>query len=521
MVTIIDTSKLRLGVSGVEEGQHIYDGLPLSPDDKHYVYCALDSCITNEILQKIIHNQDEETSIIYDFERACLAPALEISLRGILIDKYAQSMMLHSYIKDSIKTGNIVNRYSQVMAGIDLNPNSHVQLKKFFYEIMNVPEIYTYEKGERKLKMNRDTLEQITNYFHARPIANAIMAFRDTQKKISVLKSEVDADGRMRFSLNVGGTETGRLSCSLSSFGRGTSGQNITDELRAIFIADKGYKFAYPDLEHAESYIVAYESGDKNYIAACESEDPHTIVARMVWPELPWTGDLHKDRKIAERKFYRHFTYRDMAKKGGHAFNYYGQPYTISKQLKVPQSVLEAFEKAYFKAFPGIRIWHQRIATEIQTKGYLITPLGRKRYFLGRKNDPATLRKAIAYIPQSTVGEIMNLGMWRIWKYQPDIQLLMNMHDGVLVQYPDVSHEKEVEYIEKLREMLTVKIPYKGSKPIIIPIDFKTGWNWAEHEKEYARSTNTNPDSLMKYIGEDKREREVWPDTPLLQRRVH
>lgn len=54
-----------------------------------------------------------------------------------------------------------------------------------------------------------------------------------------------------------------------------------------------------------------------------ESGDLHTANARRIWArELPWTGDILQDRRIADRPFYRDFSYRDMAKRGSHLSNF-------------------------------------------------------------------------------------------------------------------------------------------------------------------------------------------------------
>jgi len=76
-------------------------------------------------------------------------------------------------------------------------------------------------------------------YLIARPIVGHIKAMRDLGKKVSVLKTEIDPDGRIRTSYNIGGTTTGRLSSSFSEFGTGTNLQNIEESLRSVFIADR------------------------------------------------------------------------------------------------------------------------------------------------------------------------------------------------------------------------------------------------------------------------------------------
>src|SRR6516165_6883191 len=82
----------------------------------------------------------------------------------------------------------------------------------------------------------------------------------------------------------------------LSDFGTGTNLQNIEDRLRSVFVADKGMKFAYVDLEQAESRLVgAIEWNlfrDGTYLDACESGDLHTSVCRLAWGSaVNWTGD--------------------------------------------------------------------------------------------------------------------------------------------------------------------------------------------------------------------------------------
>ena len=86
-----------------------------------------------------------------------------------------------------------------------------------------------------------------------------------------------------------------------------------------MFVADPGFKICGIDLEQAESREVGWLSGiicgDWSYLDACYSGDLHTLVARTAWPELPWTDDAKLDRAVADTPFYRHLTYRDMAKK--------------------------------------------------------------------------------------------------------------------------------------------------------------------------------------------------------------
>ena len=89
------------------------------------------------------------------------------------------------------------------------------------------------------------------------------------------------------------------------------------------------------------------------------NRDPHTAVARIMWPNLEWTGNLKSDKHIAETPYYRHYTYRFMCKKLGHGSNYGGKPNTLAEQSKVELDLVRQFQPKYFSAFPA----HQRLAS--------------------------------------------------------------------------------------------------------------------------------------------------------------
>jgi DNA polymerase I-like protein with 3'-5' exonuclease and polymerase domains len=332
----------------------LYDTSILTPavtgdaDLDHQIYNGLDNCITYEVFEALAQIQGNE--LIYDFELAMQAPALEMMLRGLRVDMLARDAAVDHLRDQQAKIQNLLDRYGAAIWDAPIGPRTSSgprDLKKLFYEHMKLPTQYKIEKGVKKPSTNREALEKLQVYFHAKPVCKAILAFRDLAKQTEFLTSQVDSDCRIRTSYNVAGTETGRWSSSENAFGTGTNLQNFPDKLRRIFIADEGRKLAYCDLEQAESWIVGIRAwlvtGQDNYLQAIKSGDLHTTVARMVWPELPWNGDLHKDRAIAERPFYRDYSYRDMSKRGGHGTNYFGQDRTMAKHLKVETRIMTEF----------------------------------------------------------------------------------------------------------------------------------------------------------------------------------
>lgn len=478
----------------------------LNPDDRLQVYCGLDTCVTLEvhgqIERELRESNDPGPALVYQFERGMQAPALDLMTRGFRVDPYERRAAIESLQKRLLRVNSILQKYAQAVWKQPLNPNSPAQLKAFFYGPagLGLPEVYLNFKGVRRVSTNREAMEKLLAYFYAIPIINAVLAAKDISKKISVLQSEVDPDGRLRTSYNVAGTETGRWSSSGNVWGGGTNLQNITAELRRVFIADPGFKLCNLDLQQAESWIVGLlvwqAVGDPSYLVACESGDLHTTVAKLVWPDIvkpsPGVPDV---KSAAEQVFYRQFTYRDMAKRGGHATNYYGTARTVARHLKVDERVIADFQGAYFRAFPGIPQWHGWTSREIGLNQCLTTPLGRRRHFFGRPGDDATLREAIAYSPQSTVGDLLNTALWRVWRWLPEVKLLAQVHDSIVFQYPE-GHE---ELLVKAMELCSIPITAAG-RTILIPNECKIGWNWADSTIRTSRGqTIKNPNGLVKW----------------------
>lgn len=516
----------------------------LSPHDSHQVYNGLDACITLEIWQRLREELDakqdssinaawaEGARINYSFERAMMGPALSMMLRGILVDQFRRWEAVKSLEERIEKVQTILDEFSNAVWNRPLNANSPKQLKELFYVVMGLPEQHKYVKGTKKVSTDRDALEKLSLYYHAEPFVNCIIRLRELAKKVSVLRTEVDDDSRMRTSYNVAGPETGRWSSSSNVYGGGTNLQNITEELRRIFIADKGKKFAYIDLSQAESRILAFLCwclfGKSNYLDACESGDLHTLTCRLIWRGLGWTGELKDDKELAEQNFYHHFSYRDMAKRGGHGSNYYGKPFTISRNLKVPQRLIEDFQRDYFAAFPEIPEYHRWCARELQLHGQISTPLLTSRMFFGRVNDDSTLREAIAHVPQHMVGTLLNLALWRVWAYLgSECQILAQVHDAILIQFDE---EREEEVLQKVIPLMATPLTH-NSRTMVIPSDILVGWNWAKYYDEGMAAADVrrgrkpkplNLDGLKgrRLGGKDNRSRSEGSETSGLDRRI-
>lgn len=471
----------------------ILTDLTPTPDNQDIVYNALDTMKTMELKELF------DGGLLPDWTRdgvryseLMLGPIMTMMRRGVQIDIKKRDKLVAARQARLDKVLKTFDEICLALFDTTININSSPQLKVLFYEFLGIPEQTKSKKGEVKVGADREILERIAaTYVRGAVFANFILRIRDIEGQIEFLTKKLSPSNRFHASFNIAGTENFRLSSSEHPLRIGSNLQNIPKDAREAFVADPGYMLFYSDQQGAEARYVAYKTGDHNYIQACEGGDSHTMVASMVFGFAP-------DRELAERAYYRDYSYRDITKKGAHGSNYYGKPYTLAKQMKVETEVAERFQAAYFKKFPGITDWHTHTARTLQTVGHMTGPFGMRRTFWGRRWDDATLREAIAFEPQHVVGVLMNIGIYLLWEKfeglgKSDVQILLNLHDAVLGQ---VRIDKADQLLPEILKTLTFPFPVTDIKGIerelVIPFDVEVGYNWA-------KCSDKNPKGLKKW----------------------
>lgn len=504
----------------------------IHPEVAQQIYNALDTTGTAEVFHTLRSRLSNSQSRYYDFEMALTAPAFAMMRRGVLVDTVRRDRAAKDIRLDLRRAITTLNKLPIVLAKWDgdekvtgkcpaskrkdgrhtwekwekgadehgrkctecggsrfarspLNAKSPDQVKHFLYDVLKAPE---QKNKQKKVSADEDALLRVRA---KRPdlhdLIDAILRVRDLDKQLDILEARLTFDGRFPSTFGIG-PWTGRFKSSKSPLGGGGNMQNITARIRHIFIPDPGMEMGYGDLMKAESFGVAYLSGDQNYIEAHEIGDTHTYVARLLWPELPWNGDIKKDKKIASSlrppwDDIDGHDYRFQSKRIQHGSNYGLTPPGIAMIAKIPQLAAELAQGRYFDAFPGIRGWQGHIRDIIQRRLPLFNPLGRVVRLFGRTDDKHTWRQGYAFVPQSLVADILNLAMWRIWHdHDPDlIQLLAQVHDAILMQWP---HSRRDEAIRAIAAGMALPVEiedYRGTKRwLTIPVELQAGFNWGK-----------------------------------------
>lgn len=489
---------------------HEIDPLALTGWERDQVYNGLDVGVTADVLANLLPQLDETAQRTYEFSKALQGPVLEMRLRGCLVDQARKMEVIDEFWEQSEVLESNLSRIVSEGVGMPMfNWRSPKDLRELFYSQLGLPAI---RKGSVPT-VDRGAREKLAAYPIAHQLIKHINVLTELGDKISVLRTNIDPDGRIRTSYNIAGTSTGRFSSSLSEFGTGGNLQNIEESLRSIFVADPGHKLAKFDAKSGESFVVGAIEwnlfGDPRYLRACESGDPHTAVARLCWPKLGWSGDLKLDKDIAKQRFYRHLSYRDACKRIGHGSNYLGGAEEISNETRVPIDIVRGFQRVYFETFPSHRAWHSHVDATLRKTGTLTTLTGRRRRFFKRRNDPKTLKEAIAFDPQGSLADIVNGAMLKVWRQGLAIVMFQD-HDAITFMYPEAD---EPRIIPLLQSNLITPIPLASGRMLTIPYDCEVGWNKGKY------NASTNPDGLIEWTGHDSRRR--TPQVSLMDRVFH
>ncbi len=308
-------------------------------------------------------------------------------------------------------------------------------------------------------------------------------------------------NGRILYSLNPHGTDTGRLASTEHHFWCGLQLQNIPrgDEVKCTLVAEDGWYMGEADYAQAESRDTAYITGDTNLIAAVEGvKDFHSVNASAFFGvayEQIYNDEL---RKVIDKAL------RDLAKRTNHGANYcmgaeimletMGIRKVLEAQrllnlpkfytpVQVTQHLLDTFAKTYPIVAKDYPEWV--VATVLATR-MLVGATGWTRYcFKNPKDNKRDKNAYVAHNPQSLNAMTLNKAFLavfhRVWiPHHTDFKLYGQIHDSILFGYR--KGREDLAY--KVKECMEFIVPVKDIKgttrQLLVPVDLKlnlTRWS--------------------------------------------
>lgn len=431
-------------------------------DNSTWTYNCWDVVATYEVYLAL--KEELQTLKVGEFYKGFAEPVMislaEASHRGVYVDTKLKEDMVEQYEKDLV---DIKERLSWA-AGFELNPNSPPQMKKFLYKTLGLEEKRSRKTGS--VTTGEDALLKLMAKHpeHAETL-QLCLDYREKVKFLGTfLKTKVGRNSRMRTSFNATGTKTGRISSSKTVFGEGGNLQNIPNgPIRRMFTAPPGKILIKADLSQAEARATAWFAGIQKLIERFQdpSFDIHTFNASLIW-RMP---EEEVDKET-----------RSKAKRVVHGVNYGLSARTSSQITGEPYAETRMAFRNYLKSMPELSMWWKDLESKVKRTRKLRTPHGRLRVFLGRI-EPSTFRSAYSFLPQSTVGDIINWAFHRLTERLPaGAHPVLQVHDEIVVE---CWRSQEDEVMRIMKEEMEMEIPVEGvAVPLKIPTEFKIGENW-------------------------------------------
>ena len=445
-----------------------------------------------EVMEKELNKKN--LMEVFNFEMSQLEPAMMLQLQGLKVNQEVRNS-----IRDkSLERIKELERELEELVGKKVNYSSPKQLQQLLYIDLELPIQYkrrTDASEERKMSADAESVRKLWLKTH-NPILEKVMELKKLVKLVTgFLNIETSPEGTVHSCYNVTGATMSRESKGVTaddegaykSFGRWSSSksiilpfgsgnfQNLPKKARKMFTAPNGKLILQADYQMAEAVVVSYLIGDNKLKRLFQESfgkdrkyrkehglDVHKLTAAMMFRKD--VNDVTPEE-------------RTIGKTLRHATNYSAGPAVISARLDIPLKDAKLLLQTYHHACPQLQIWQLKIQEELRQTRTLTNLFGRRHYFLERWGD-GLFRSAYSFIPQSSIGDLLNTALVRIYNDCPELDLILQLHDAVYVL---VDEDRINESAETMRRTMLIPIKYKEEE-FTVDVDFSIGKSWGEME---------------------------------------
>ncbi len=343
---------------------------------------------------------------------------------------------------------HVLERQILELIGANFNLNSPKQLSEILYEKLELPKNKSRSTDEKSLLKILDK----------HPSIALILEYRELNKLFNTYTTPLlrlkDKDDKIHTTFIQTGTATGRLSSHSPNL------QNIPVRspkgllIRKGFISSsKEYCLLGVDYSQIELRLLAHFSQDKDLMDAfLKGRDIHLETSKALFGE-----DLAKEKRSIAKSINFGLVYGMGSKK-------------LSETLNIPLNEAKSYIEAYFKRFPSIKDYLNRMKEEILKTSKAFTLLGRYRVFdFTGANDYIKgnyLREGVNAIFQGSASDLLKLGMLKVserFKNNPSVRLLLQVHDELIFE---IEEKNALELQQEIQRILNDEV-----YPLRVPLE--------------------------------------------------
>ncbi|HEY6697585.1 MAG TPA: DNA polymerase I [Acidimicrobiales bacterium] len=351
-------------------------------------------------------------------------------------------------------------------AGTEFNVNSTPQLREILFDKLGLT---PQKRTKTGYSTDASSLEKLAGQH---PIIEHLLAYREVEKLRSTygdgLLAEVADDGRIHATFNQTVARTGRLSSDQPNLHNIPVRSEIGREFRRAFVPAPGCELLVADYNQIELRCIAHLAQDPGLIESFRSgRDIHTETASRVFGVEPGAVTIEQ---------------RSKAKMVSYGLAYGMEAYGLGQRLNIPTEEAALILAAYFEAFPSVREYMERTVAEARERGYTETLFGRRRQIpeLSSPNyriRQAGERQAMNAGIQGLAADIFKVALVRLTAAledsQMDSQLILQVHDEVLLDVPPAEHDRAAEVVvDTMTGAVDLSVP--------LEVNLAFGPSWAD-----------------------------------------
>ncbi len=388
--------------------------------------------------------EEDLLTLARDIETPFVKVLMDMEFQGFKIDAPYFKCLEQEFKKEL----HVLERQILELIGVDFNLNSPKQLSEILYEKLELPQNKSRSTDEKSLLKILDK----------HPSIALILEYRELNKLFNTYTTPLlrlkDKDDKIHTTFIQTGTATGRLSSHSPNL------QNIPVRspkgllIRKGFIASsKEYCLLGVDYSQIELRLLAHFSQDKDLIDAfLKGRDIHLETSKALFGE-----DLAKEKRSIAKSINFGLVYGMGSKK-------------LSETLNIPLNEAKSYIEAYFKRFPSIKDYLNRMKEEILKTSKAFTLLGRYRVFdFTGVNDYIKgnyLREGVNAIFQGSTSDLLKLGMLKVserFKNNPSVRLLLQVHDELIFE---IEEKNALELQQEIQRILNDEV-----YPLRVPLE--------------------------------------------------
>ncbi len=396
---------------------------------------------------------------------------LEMPLTYVLFDMEREGILVRpEELKVYGETLNVrideLEKTIHTAAGEVFNINSPKQLGEILFEKMKLP-------GGKKTKTGYSTAAEVLEKLAPEnPIVKDILEYRGLTKLKSTyadgLAAYIDEENKIHTNFNQTITATGRLSSTEPNLQNIPMRMELGRRIRKVFVPQEGCIFMDADYSQIELRVLAHMSEDQQLIEAYKmDEDIHRITASKVF-HTPFAEVTDLQRRNAK------------------AVNFgivYGiSSFGLSQDLSITPKEAKSYIDEYFKTYPRIKKFLDRLVDDAKEKGYCETMFGRRRPVPELKSTNFNQRSfgervAMNSPIQGTAADIIKYAMVHVYDALKEkglqSKLILQIHDELLI-------ETRKNEVEEVQAVLSQEMQNACELAVKLEIDLHIGTDWYE-----------------------------------------